>query len=128
MGINATFGIVGVFAVGTPARLVEEHIEGEYLHCLINHIEILIEWLCIEQAAKNEVVLDTFCINMQIYFFNLFEGLQSKIYQIVRRLAEIKRHYKRSVKSVRTVKLKLSGIEVPGDGFLIALHIKNVQL
>lgn len=87
MSEDATLGVMRLLSIWTPAGLVSEHVERENLKGLVDHIQILLERLCLQQALQNEVILDAFCICLLVQLLNLLIRSESEVHQVIRWLA-----------------------------------------
>jgi len=66
MGKNTTFGVMAFFLVGTPTSLIVEHEERIPVFLVQQLFEVLVEQAVLHQAPRNEVILDTFILNVPI--------------------------------------------------------------
>lgn len=62
MRIDAAFGVVGVFIVGTPACLVFKHIEGENFDLLVYLVQFDVKIRKVYKAIWHKVVFNTWNI------------------------------------------------------------------
>ena len=60
VGVEAAFGIMGVFFVGAPAGLVLEHVECEHFNVLVHLVQVSVQIALLEQAVRDVVIFDAY--------------------------------------------------------------------
>ena len=124
--INTAFGVVRVFQIGAPARLIVVHVEDEGFLFGFQLFEVQVEQGRLKQAVQHKVVF-YFATNQHlVHLLDLPEHAHIETRQVVRRLIAIECHYERPVKSVLAVQLQLHRVVVPLNGFQVAFHKKDL--
>jgi hypothetical protein len=83
MCIYATFGVVGVFLVRAPTRLVLKHVKCKWLHCLVYFIQISQERAKVEQAVWHMIILNAFVLEVAVDLFNIGEISEAEVVEVV---------------------------------------------
>jgi hypothetical protein len=73
MSIYALLTIMRIFSIRTPSGFVHEHIKYKPVFLKIKILEIVIKILAIKQTRRDEIVFDTFVLEILVYLRNLIQ-------------------------------------------------------
>ena len=62
-----------IFSIRTPSSFVHEHIKYKPVFLKIKILEIVIKILAIKQTRRDEIVFDTFVLEILVYLRNLIQ-------------------------------------------------------
>ncbi len=83
---------MAVLLGGTPACLVEKHVEDVSLLFGVDRVQLLIKVAELEKALGHEVVLDALVLEVSIHGFDQFEIVERETHQLIRSLVLVEGH------------------------------------
>ena len=128
MSIYALLTIMRIFSIRTPSSFVHEHIKYKPVFLKIKILEIVIKILAIKQTRRDEIVFDTFVLEILVYLHNLIQVFHFETNELKRLPAHVISNHKWSVKSIVAEKFELLSIKISCESFFFTFHVQDMQV